>query len=393
MTNRERILAVLRGEIPDRIPWAPRLDFWLRARRRRGTLPAGLRDRSLREIVDQLGAAYYSICPDATECDESEMADLGLGIFGFSVLPYRVVMRDVERIISHRENETQIEYRTPVGSLHVTTVMTPEMLDGGASMPWTAQHAIREPKDLDTAAYIFSHLEVQQRTEGYLKTREQVGERGIVAAVITDSASPIDHIMKSLMPAEQFFYALHDEPQSVAGLAEAMEPYYAAMQCRAAESPAEVVLFGASYDDRITPPPFFREHILPALRNYSGVLHKKGKYLLTHTDGESRRLLPLLREAGIDIAESVCPAPMTSLRLDEFFALLGDDRTIWGGIPSIVLCPEVTPWGEFRGHIDRLLADYGHRGHFVLGVSDMVTAEAEWDRLRYISDAVGELAA
>ena len=84
---------------------------------------------------------------------------------------------------------------------------------------------------------------------------------------------------------------------------------------------------------------------------------------------------------------------MTSLRLDEFFALLGDDRTIWGGIPSILLCPEVTSWGEFREHIDRLLADYGHRGHFVLGVSDMVTAEAEWDRLRYISDAVGELAA
>jgi hypothetical protein len=33
MTDRERILATIRGETPDCIPWVPRLYFWYRARR------------------------------------------------------------------------------------------------------------------------------------------------------------------------------------------------------------------------------------------------------------------------------------------------------------------------------------------------------------------------
>ncbi len=42
MTHRERILAAIRGETPDRLPWVPRLEFWYRARIRQGTLPAGV---------------------------------------------------------------------------------------------------------------------------------------------------------------------------------------------------------------------------------------------------------------------------------------------------------------------------------------------------------------
>ncbi len=39
MTHKERILAACRGEVPDCIPWIPRLDLWHNAHRRAGTLP------------------------------------------------------------------------------------------------------------------------------------------------------------------------------------------------------------------------------------------------------------------------------------------------------------------------------------------------------------------
>ena len=39
MTRKDRMLAAIRGEPTDRIPWAPRLDLWYRANRRAGTLP------------------------------------------------------------------------------------------------------------------------------------------------------------------------------------------------------------------------------------------------------------------------------------------------------------------------------------------------------------------
>jgi len=47
MTERERILAAIRGEAPDRLPWVPRLEFWHRVRLRKGNLPAELRGLSL----------------------------------------------------------------------------------------------------------------------------------------------------------------------------------------------------------------------------------------------------------------------------------------------------------------------------------------------------------
>ena len=42
MTDRERILAVLDGKPPDRIPWVPRLQLWYNARVAEGKLPRAL---------------------------------------------------------------------------------------------------------------------------------------------------------------------------------------------------------------------------------------------------------------------------------------------------------------------------------------------------------------
>ena len=389
MTDRERILAAIRGERPDRLPWIPRLDFWHRARRRQGTLPAELRGLTLPEITDRLGVGCYSVIPDFTDCpDESDMIDRALGIYRLAVLPYRVTLEGVERHVSRRGRETVVEYRTPLGTLRTATVFTEEMLDGGASMSWVTEHAIREPRDFEAAGYIFAHLRVEPQTEGYLARCREVGDRGLVIGYLLGTACPIHHIMKELLPLEQFFYALNDYPEKVERLAAEMEPFYERMTEMGAESPAEVILLGANYDDSITFPRFFEKHILPPLADYAERLHRRGKYLMTHTDGENRRLLPLYLRAGFDVADSVCPHPMTRSTLEEIRAAFAGRITIWGGIPSILLCPESAGEEDFRRAIDDLLARYGHESHFVLGVADMVTADADWARLQYITARV-----
>ena len=79
---------------------------------------------------------------------------------------------------------------------------------------------------------------------------------------------------------------------------------------------------------------------------------------------------------------------MTRCRLDEIRAHFGDRVTIWGGIPSTLLCASSTPEDEFRRSIDEIVQRYQHQSRFVLGVSDMVTADCEWDRLQYITEKV-----
>jgi hypothetical protein len=393
MTDRERVLTAIRGEVPDRVTFLPRLDFWHRAKLRDGSLPPQLRGLSLLEIADKLGVGAYHVIPDFTEtAHELDMLDYALGVFRFPTLLYEPELTGVERRVLRRGRETVVEYHTPVGSIRTETVMMDEMLNAGASIPWKTRHPIEEPADFDVVGYIYCHLRVHSRSERYLAMRRAMGERGIVVGWISGSACPIHHIMRELMPVEKFFYALNDCPEKVYELAERMEPYYRAIRSAVAESEAEVLLLGGNYDDAITYPPFFERHILPALRDFALYLHGRGKYLLTHTDGENRRLVPLYLEAGFDVADSVCPHPMTRMRLDELIAAFEGRITILGGIPSVLLCRDSATEEVFRGFIDDVLGRYSRQPRLILGVSDMVTADAEWSRLEYVAERLSRLA-
>jgi hypothetical protein len=391
MTHRERILAAIRGDVPDRLPWLPRLEFWYRAKLRDGTLPPEFRGLTLMEITDRLGIAYYAILGvPAGLPAEREIVDSALGIRRLASLPYEIEFDGIERRVTHLSRETVVEYPTPAGTLRTAYAFTDEMLAAGASKPWTTRHAIGEPDDIDAAAWVFSHLRVTPRLEGYLALRERVGDRGIVVASASGFACPMQLIMKDLMPFERFFYALQDYPDKIHRLADALEPYFDAMKAAAAASPAEVVLLGGNYDDSVTHPRFFRQYILPALRGYAETLHRKGKYLLTHTDGENRRLLPLYLEAGIDVADSICPWPMTRCSFDEIHRAFAGRITIVGGIPAVLLCPAIATFEDFRRYVDDIIGRYARHSHLVLGVSDMVTADCEWSRVQYISDRLTE---
>jgi uroporphyrinogen-III decarboxylase len=392
MTDRERILAAIRGETPDRLPWVPRLEFWYRAHRRRGDLPTDLQNLSLTQITERLGIGDYAVVPDFTDCAaETDMLDRALGIYNLPILPYRASLDGVERRVIRRGAATVVEYHTPVGMIRTAACLTDEMLDSGASISYVTEHAIREPRDFEVVGYIFSHVKVEPQLHAYLARRQQIGDRGIVVAFTSGTACPMQHIMKDLMPVEQFFYAMHDYPAAVERLAEQLVPFFDRIKECAADSPAEVVLLGGNYDDAITYPPFFKKYILPDLRDYAEVLHRRGKYLMTHTDGENRGLLPLYLDAGFDVADSVCPYPMTSCRLEEIRDAFANRIAIWGGIPSVLLCADSASDEEFRRSIDEIVARYGHESRLVLGVSDMVTADAEWDRLQYISDRVAAI--
>lgn len=389
MTHRERILTAIRGGTPDRLPWVPRLEFWHRAQRRQGCLPPELRSLSLAEVAEHLGVGCYASIPDFTVADAAAMVDRTLGLFHIDVMPYRVILEEVDRHVSRAGQETIVEYRTPVGTIRTASVFTEEMLGAGASMSWITRHAIREPRDFEVVGHIFSHLRVEPCFTGYLAHRATVGEQGLAVGYLIGTAGPMQHIMKELMPLEAFFYALHDYPEKIHRLAEQIQPFFQRLMQIGAESPAEVLMLGGNYDDSITYPGFFEKNIFPTLHGFATELHALGKYLMTHTDGENQKLFPLYRRAEFDIADSVCPYPMTRCRLDEIRTLFGDRVTIWGGIPSTLLCPTSTPEDDFRRTIEELVERYRHQSHFILGVSDMVTADCDWERLQHITERVG----
>jgi len=390
MTDKERMLRAARGERADRLPFAPRLDLWHNANVRRGTLPPKYGPgATTAEIADDLGVAHHRIVPEFLKArTPDDTIDRGLGIFRLRDLAYRAELEGVDRVVREEDGSTVVEYHTPVGSVSCRMSFTQEMAEAGASITWLDEHVIKRPEDYRVVGWIFRNIRLSADSDGYRRFQAEVGDRGLAVAHGLGSASPVQHLMRDLVDGTQFYYELADHPREVRQLTEDMEPFYVELVRILAASPAEAVMMGANYDDTITYPPLFAEHILPWLQRWADILHAGGKIFLSHCDGENEGLLDLLAASGIDVAESVCAPPMVQCSLAATRKAFGGKITIFGGVPSVALLEESMSEAEFEAHMRRLFAEIAPGDRFILGVSDMVPPDARWERLLRIAEMV-----
>jgi hypothetical protein len=388
---REAMLGVMRGEKDRGLLYVPRLDIWFNANARRGTLPPGLKGRDLPSIAEELGVGLHSVIPDfARTGEDSDLHHRALGFYNHPDFPWRADFSAVEhRVEAHGETLTTT-YQTSLGEVRTRIRFGPGFLASGVSIPDILEPAIKEAADYTRVAELLARVAIVPAPGAYDAYRRRIGDRGVAVAFLSLAASPMQHIMRDLRKLEDFFLDMSDDPAPVLALAEVLAPLYDRLVASALGSSAELVLLGANYDDAITYPPFYEEHILPSLRRAGEALHAAGKLLITHTDGENRLLLPLLRASGFDVADSVCPAPMTRVDLRGYREALGTGITIWGGIPSILVLPNSVGEAEFRAYIDGLAADPGLREGLILSVADTLPPDADFGRVLYIRD---ELAA
>jgi hypothetical protein len=390
MVYKERMLKAGRGEWPDRLPWVPRIDLWHNSNLTRGTLPARYRkDATLDEIADDLGGGYHKIIPEFRRSPLDDL-DRGIGIFHLWGMAYQPELVGVERQVKQEGDATSVTYRTPVGSVSCKIRYTEEMRRAGVSISWISEHVLKEPKDYKTMGYIFRNMKIRPDYENYLEFQRKVGDRGFAAAYGDAAAGPMQHIMRDFIDGTQFYLAMHDYPGEMRALCEDMEPFYDQLFRVLADSPAEVIFSGGNYDEMITYPPFFKEHILPYLQRFADILHAKGKLLLCHCDGENRGLLDLIAESGVDIAEAICPQPMTKVTIAEVKKAFKGKVTIFGGIPSVALLEEIMPDEEFERYMKNLFREIVPGDRFILGVSDTTPPDAKFERLLQITDMVRE---
>ncbi|MBI4553594.1 MAG: hypothetical protein HY710_15120 [Candidatus Latescibacteria bacterium] len=386
MTHRERMLATIRRQSTDQIPWAPRMDLWYIAHRARGTLPARFAGKNMVEIADVLNVACHAVGADFTLTGRRDLSLRGLGMDNHQDYPYRTELRGLPIQSQDDDQELWTRIQTPAGGVFTHLHRTVEMAKDGISLPFVKSYALRSIDDVEAVAQVFDHLEVIPTPEAYAAFHQRVGDRGIAVARGPIAASPMHLILHELVPMDQFFYLYMDERDALYRLTERMEPFFDAALDALAACDAEVVFWGGNYDQDLTWPPFFEMEIAPWLKKVSDRLHAAGKLLLTHTDGENRALLPLYPPCGFDVAESVCPSPMTQCTLAELRKEMGSRTTIWGGIPSVVLLDSSMEGRTFTGYMDDLFGSLGVGDRLILGVSDNVPPDVNLDRLERIKD-------
>jgi len=389
MTHKERMQAAIKGEPTDRIPWVPRLDLWYRANKLANTLPERYRNASLTQIVDDLDMGFHAVVPNFRDLRGPEDdIDRALGIYNLRTMPYRTVLENIRRNTRVEGDRTFVEYETPVGTINTVVLYDETMRKAGITLTHVEEYAFKSVRDYAPLGYIFENAAVVPNYAGYLEFAEKIEDRGLAVAFVSLAGSPMHLIQRELMPLDLFFYEMYDHRDQLNTLARRIGTYFDRVLEVVSQCPAEVIFLGANYDATVTYPPFFEQHILPQLKTFAQNLHARGKHLLTHTDGENTGLLKHYLASDIDIADSICPAPMTKLSFKQVRDRFGHRITIMGGIPSVILLKSSMSDREFEAYLDEFFENLGSGDHLILGISDTTPPAADFQRILEISKRV-----
>jgi corrinoid protein of di/trimethylamine methyltransferase len=389
-THKERILMAARGEMPDVLPYVPRIDLWYNANSTFDTLPKKHKGRSQDEISRAEGWALHKVVPEFLKVRKPEDSfHRALGIYSLKEMVFGFKFSPDIEVEVHKEGDfTKVIYHTPIGDVSTRTMYSGEMRRSGASITWIDEHVLKDLKDFKVVSYLFEHLELRPRFEDFLKWQSYVGDDGVAFTMVGLAASPMHHIQKEFLDATDFYYKYNDYGKEMQALAESVSHFFDQALRIIAESPAEMVLWGANFDDMITYPAYFEKEILPWIRKASEVLGEKGKMVLCHCDGENLGLLDLIRDSGMHVAEAVCPYPMTKVRIEEYYERWSDRLTIFGGFPSNMLLAESATDEEFEAYLDHLFKAIAPGKRFILGIADTTPPNAVFDRLIRIGERV-----
>ena len=163
MTHRERMMAVVRGEMTDVIPFAPRIDLWFGANQKRGSLPLKYVDcKHYDEISRDQGWAISKIILEYQGHGMDAILDRPLGLYRFPVQGFLTHLPDdVERHVEQTGDQTNLRYITPKGTVTGAFTYTEEMRRSGVSIPWINNHALKDETDFEPLGYIFENLKIK----------------------------------------------------------------------------------------------------------------------------------------------------------------------------------------------------------------------------------------
>ncbi|MFH1086142.1 MAG: uroporphyrinogen decarboxylase family protein [Chloroflexota bacterium] len=365
MNNRERLLAILDHQPPDRIPWIPRILLWYNARKLAGDVPACFQGMTIREVEHALR--------------------IGTPARDGRVFTTR---RENVEVVERREGVQQIiEYHTPVGSVRQVTTITPELERHG--LPGRVEEfPCKGPADYKVWEYIVERTYWDAAYDAYRAYDAEVGPDGLPMISIGDV--PFHEFMQALAGYEYGFYQIADYPAEVAHLLQTMlEVQRARLWPVVAQSPAKLVLHGVHLSSQFTPPRYFDQYIIPYYDGLMSLLHAHGIAVAIHADNDTSRIMAHIERAGWDMVECFVTAPMVPLTLERAREFWGTRMILWGCIPCSILSPSVSE-EDFRDYIRNMFKVLAPGDAVILGAADNVMPDSLIERVEWISDYVEE---
>lgn len=119
-------------------------------------------------------------------------------------------------------------------------------------------------------------------------------------------------------------------------------------------------------------PRSWREFIKPRIKQMYGLVKSRGKFVFIHSCGKVDAIFPDLIECGVDVFNPFQPEVMDVFTVKRTY---GDRLTFFGGISTQRTLPYSTP-AEVRDEVRRMLDAIGRDGGYIAAPSHSVPADA-----------------
>ena len=376
MTSRERLITVLSGGIPDRVPVSP-----------------FVQEEYLREAFP--GRPTVDRVMDAVELAERLDFDLIAKHNRFSVPHFfKKSFPDWEISSSSAESGgiliSRVEIKTPARTLLHEEVKPAVGTAAAGVHASVRKHLLSSEEDLK--AFIDYMPPVDQDTiDEMVRTadlwKQAVGERGILApwgwAGAYNTACElrgIETLMLDPYDDEDLYRRFMDR------LTEQMEEYNRHLASTAVEC---VGIQGHMANSRTVSPDYYRAYVMPYEKRVIDAIHAGGAWTVFHNCGFASTFYDIYREMGITVWETVSGAPQGDNDLAQAKRVLGNSLVLLGNLDQVNFLKTASET-DVAEETRRIVKIGKPGGRYIFSTSDFLEKGTPEENIRAMIEAAKE---
>ncbi len=300
---------------------------------------------------------------------EREMRNLGLCIVNRTVPAFKTCLPNV-KIKSETWDEngttmTRTWYETPVGNLT-------SLSEGAGFTTWIHEKMFKGPDDYKILRFLLADEVYTPCYETFKKAEEAFGEDILLRAGF--GLEPLQTLISSVyIDMQDFCVEWMDNRDELLKLYDIIVEKHRKIYPLVAESPASHANYGGNVVASLIGPEVFKKYYLPHYNEAAEFMHKHGKFIGTHLDGNCRLIASTVAESALDYIEAFTPAPDTDMTLKEA-RQSWPDKTLWLNFPS---SQHLLPDQELRKKTIELLDELDSMDGIIMGITEDIP-ESRW---------------
>lgn len=383
MNKRERILAMLRGEKPDKLPWCADLAYWIDYLNDEKLMPAKYLESEANSANEKLsmGLAAPFNSPGLLQLHR----DLDVGFYLQGYFPFDVTYDDTVKVETVFEDVKDGQIRTitvttPVGTMEEVWEYRFSTHSWGPK-----HHMVKGVEDIPKLKYLYEHTTY---VPNYKTAEERVPlVDGIGVVLVYIPKAPIMEMIALRAGIETVVNMLVDDEEAFEDLLQVMEKKHDEACEIALKAPAECIMCPDNLSSGSIGRNLYRKYDMPYAKKWTARIREAGKYSFVHLDGTLNPLLTDVCEAGYDVIEGLTPKPMGDIDYEDMRPLASRDAILWGCIPSNIFDPDY-PDEAFDAYVIKLIKQMVEDGRSVLSVGDQVVPRTKAERIMRVNELV-----